>query len=53
MNQCTFANINLAKKLLKWKPQVSLEVGVKVLQNIHYWNNAPLWSPSSIKLRMV
>ena len=48
--KCTFANINLAKKLLKWKPQVSLEVGVKkVLQNIHYWNNAPLWSPSSIK----
>ena len=36
--------------LLKWKPKVPLEKGVNlVLNNIHYWNNAPLWTPTSIK----
>ena len=31
--------------------KVSLEVGVKKFNNLHYWNNAPLWTPVSIKKR--
>ena len=47
---CTWADISKAKKILKWKPKISLEDGVKILlKNIHYWDNAPLWNKNSIK----
>ncbi|MFH1229709.1 MAG: GDP-mannose 4,6-dehydratase, partial [Candidatus Aenigmatarchaeota archaeon] len=46
----THADITKARKLLKWKPKVSFEEGVKImLDNIEYWKNAPLWEPESIK----
>ncbi len=46
---CTWASISKAKKLLKWKPKVKLEEGVKILlNNIDYWKNAPLWNKKSI-----
>ena len=45
------ANISKAEAYLKWKPKVSFENGLKkVLENIFYWNNAPLWTKSKIKL---
>jgi UDP-glucose 4-epimerase len=45
----TFANINLIKKDLNWKPKVSFENGVKkILSNIDYWKNAPLWTEKKI-----
>lgn len=48
--QITHANINKTKKILKWKPIISLEDGLKnVLANINYWKNAPLWNKSTIK----
>lgn len=46
----TFANISKIRKDLNWKPLVSFEFGVKkVLQNINYWKNSPLWDKNSIK----
>ena len=46
----TWANINKIKKLLKWRPKVNFEKGVKqMLNEINYWQDAPLWSPKKIK----
>tara|TARA_Y100001935_G_scaffold141061_1_gene116581 strand:+ start:9146 stop:10135 length:990 start_codon:yes stop_codon:yes gene_type:complete len=46
---CTWANISRAKKLLNWNPSVGLEKGVKILlENIDYWNDAPIWDKDSI-----
>jgi len=46
----TYANISKIKRLLKWKPKVSLEKGVKILlDNIDYWRQAPVWTPKTIK----
>jgi len=46
---CTFADIGRITSELDWKPLVSFEAGVgKILDNIDYWRDAPLWDPSSI-----
>ena len=46
---CTWANISKAQKLLNWYPKVSLEEGVKILLNdMNYWQDAPIWDESSI-----
>jgi UDP-glucose 4-epimerase len=46
----THADITKARKLLKWKPEISFEQGVKImLENIDYWKDAPLWDPDSIE----
>lgn len=46
---CTFADISKITRLLGWKPRVSFEEGVKImLDNIDYWEGAPLWTPESI-----
>jgi UDP-glucose 4-epimerase len=46
---CTWADITRIQAELGWKPEVSFEDGVaKILANIDYWKNAPLWEPSSI-----
>ena len=46
----SLANINLAKKLLNWKPKVSLENGVQnLLENINQFKKAPVWTPNKIK----
>jgi UDP-glucose 4-epimerase len=46
---CTWADINKAKKLLNWKPLVSLESGIEILlNNLDYWKDAPLWDKKSI-----
>jgi len=46
----TYANIKKVKKDLNWKPQVSFVDGVQeLLNNISYWNKAPLWNKSKIK----
>ena len=47
---CTFADITRIQAELGWKPEVSFEEGVgKILANIDYWKNAPLWDPKSIE----
>jgi len=46
---CTWADIGLITAELGWRPQVSFEEGVgRVLANIDYWREAPLWNPESI-----
>ena len=46
---CTWADITKAKKLLNWLPKISLEIGVKkMIENIDYWSEAPIWDKKSI-----
>jgi UDP-glucose 4-epimerase len=46
---CTWADIARITSELDWKPQVSFEEGVaKIVADIQYWKNAPLWDPQSI-----
>ena len=46
---CTFADIHKIQKELGWKPQVTIEKGIeKILQQIDYWREAPVWTPDSI-----
>lgn len=46
----TWANIKKIKYMLKWKPTINFEEGVKeMLRQINNWKNAPLWNPTSIK----
>jgi len=46
---CTWADIAKITRDLGWKQQVSFEEGVgRILANIDYWREAPLWEPDSI-----
>jgi len=46
---CTWADITRAKQELSWSPEISFEQGIKkIVTNIDYWKNAPLWEPDSI-----
>jgi len=47
--ECTWADITRIRAELGWTPEVSFEQGVaKIVENIDYWKNAPLWDPESI-----
>ena len=47
---CTHADISKIKKLLNWESKITFNEGVqRVLDNIQYWENAPLWDKSSIE----
>jgi UDP-glucose 4-epimerase len=46
---CTWADISKISSELGWKPRVSFEEGVgRMLDNIDYWRQAPVWDESSI-----
>ena len=46
---CTWADIGKITRDLKWKPAVSFEEGVRrIVADIEYWRDAPLWDPQSI-----
>jgi UDP-glucose 4-epimerase len=46
---CTWADISKIKRDLGWSQQVSFEEGVgRILAQIDYWREAPLWDPESI-----
>jgi len=46
---CTFADITKIKNLLKWSPKVTFKEGVKkMLEQIDYWKEAPIWDANSI-----
>jgi len=43
------ANISKIKKKINWKPKTTLKFGIKkVLKDIDFWKNAPLWTQSKI-----
>ncbi len=47
---CTWADTSKIKKLLNWKSKVSISKGVqKILDNIDYWKDAPVWTPEKIE----
>lgn len=47
---CTFADTTKIENVLHWKAKISLEEGVKkILENIEYWREAPIWTPNSIE----
>ena len=47
---CTWADISKIKKYLGWEPTVSFEEGVeRILDQIDYWKEAPVWTPETIK----
>ena len=46
---CTWADISRVTSELGWAPEVSFEEGVaRIVADIEYWRNAPLWDPESI-----
>lgn len=46
---CTWADIAKLREL-GWQPEISFEEGVgRILSNIGYWAEAPLWTPDSIQ----
>ena len=46
---CTFADTSRIKKDLGWSAKVPFEDGVKImLDNIHYWRDAPVWTTETI-----
>lgn len=46
---CTWADISRITGELGWRPKMSFEDGVaRILENIDYWRDAPLWEPESI-----
>ena len=48
--EVTWANTSKIVNELNWEPEISFEEGVKkVLDNIEYWKDAPLWDEKSIK----
>lgn len=47
----TWANTSKIKRMLKWKPKIKFEEGVKLmLDQISSWEKAPLWTPKTIKI---
>ena len=46
---CTHADIGKITRDLGWQPRVSFEEGVsRIVAEIEYWRDAPLWTPDSI-----
>ena len=46
---CTWADISKIRSELGWEPLISLEEGVgRMLANIDYWRQAPVWNEQSI-----
>ena len=46
----TMANIKKIKTQMKWKPQIDINKGIKLLmKDINYWKKAPIWTPQKIK----
>ena len=47
----SWADTTKIRRELKWKPKINFKTGVAMMmQEIKQWQNAPLWTPKSIKL---
>jgi UDP-glucose 4-epimerase len=48
--ECTWADISKIQRVLGWRQKVSFEEGVsRMLTQIEYWREAPVWDPASIE----
>ena len=48
---CTFADMKKIRKILKWKPKININQGIKkILSEIEYWKKAPVWTPKNISI---
>lgn len=46
---CTWADIGKIRREIGWEPRVSFAEGVRLMrENIDYWRDAPVWTPSRI-----
>lgn len=47
---CTWADIKKIKSILGWQPRISFETGTqKIIKEINYWRDAPVWTPEAIE----
>ena len=47
---CTFADTKKTKKFLGWQSKIDINTGIKkILNEINYWKEAPVWTPKKIK----
>jgi UDP-glucose 4-epimerase len=47
----THADISKIKNDIGWSPKICIEEGIhKIIEKIDYWNDAPVWTPSSIEI---
>lgn len=47
---CTWADIGKISGRLGWRPDITIEDGVgRMLAEIEYWRDAPLWDAASIE----
>ena len=47
----TLADISKIKQAINWSPTISISEGVSLLMdNINYWNDAPVWEPDTISI---
>jgi len=47
---CTFADTSKIREILGWTPKTRFEQGVsKLLEQLHYWKDAPVWEVESIQ----
>ncbi|MBT8608406.1 SDR family oxidoreductase [Polynucleobacter paneuropaeus] len=48
---CTYADITKITSQTNWQPAITIEEGIKkILLEIRYWNNAPVWEPEQISV---
>ncbi len=48
--EVTWADVSKIARMLGWRPKVSFEEGVsRMVREIDYWKNAPLWDEASIR----
>ncbi|NUB05035.1 SDR family oxidoreductase [Azospirillum sp. Vi22] len=46
---CTFADTSRIRAELDWEPKITIEEGVaRLLDNLDYWRDAPVWDKNSI-----
>ena len=46
---CTFADITKISRDLQWEPTIEISEGVqKMMADLDYWSDAPLWTPETI-----
>tara|TARA_A100001011_G_scaffold382723_1_gene452933 strand:- start:498 stop:1481 length:984 start_codon:yes stop_codon:yes gene_type:complete len=46
----SLSDIKKIQKDLNWRPKVNIEKGVQdLLENLHHWKKAPVWTPKKIK----